>query len=132
MKVLIVLSCLFLSAFSLSLAHAGSYRVYCTADGVNLEHRPDQNYDDNNLAFNNVSNFIVNENQLPLHQYAEQLKCNGKTLTADLGIKPPQVVKEERVKAIQADLDAALTDPNPNIVKILTLQRNIEKLKEER
>lgn len=126
MRTVVGASILLLAASS---AYADQVRVYCRDDGqAIIESRVDGDYNPSNVI-ENSPNFIIERENIPTHAWTEQLRCQGQGLFADQSIKPPRIVRREKVELLGTQLDSALSRPNPDPVEVIRLQRAIEKLK---
>lgn len=108
---------------------AKPYRIYCHPGGVNLEYRIDEQYTAENVNFSGLQWFTIDHAAIPAHEFIEQLRCQGTQLVADAAVVPEWAARQREATATAAELDAALAEPDPDVVNVLRLQRTLEKLR---
>ncbi|MBI4237114.1 MAG: hypothetical protein HY696_01690 [Deltaproteobacteria bacterium] len=108
---------------------AKPYRIYCHPDGVSIEYRIDEQYTDENATISTTPWFLLDDTELPAHDYSEQLRCQGRQLVADRTIIPAWATQRQQADAATAELDAELAKSEPDVVTVLRLQRALEKMR---
>ena len=115
--------------FSSSLVWAEPIRIYCKPDGIAFEkYVREVPFTDENKIFD-VETLVIDESEIPSYRAREQLRCVGGKLVFDETVKTPGMIREEKKKDLETALDEELGRADPDVVTVLRIQREIEKLK---